>query len=275
MIEGDGVDDRDSEDEISEKRVTLRGSTLLSKMMNVIPVNERRGSARERLTEDGDGNYVYYKWLFHSVETHPHGMKVKEWQLQGGRDYMEDVIHIEYNLKNNLGDLLVCMFDGHGGRGCSEWLGNNFQAVLEKQWQKQETKDMRACLHNSYLKANEKVQKEKGVGDSGSTALVAIIRNNKIFVANAGDTRAVIFRTKGEERLTVDHRVNNPKELKRLKALDATIKSNRICVAHCDINIARAIGDKRFHPYVIPDPDFFEYRIEYVKFLLISGPFRK
>ena len=99
-------------------------------------------------------------------------MKVREWQIQGGREYMEDVLHIEYNLKNSLGDLFVGMFDGHGGKGCAEWLGNNLQAIIEKKYLKQPVKDMKLCLEDSFLKAHKKALSEKSVGDSGSTAAV-------------------------------------------------------------------------------------------------------
>ena len=37
-------------------------------------------------------------------------------QVQGQRDYLEDVVVVKRHLKNGLGELLVGVFDGHGGR---------------------------------------------------------------------------------------------------------------------------------------------------------------
>ena len=58
----------------------------------------------------------------------------------------------------------------------------------------------------------------------GCTAVLALIVNDKLYVANAGDSRAVLVRTLPNgtlevEQLSVDHSVENEDELKRLEAL--------------------------------------------------------
>lgn len=59
----------------------------------------------------------------------------------------------------------------------------------------------------------------------GCTAAVAVICQNKLYVANVGDSRVVLVRelsngTLQAEQLTVDHTTDNEDELKRLEALD-------------------------------------------------------
>lgn len=58
---------------------------------------------------------------------------------------------------------------------------------------------------------------------SGTTATVVILRQSKIFVANVGDSAAVIARKKNNkyeaEELTVDHKPENHKEKSRLVEL--------------------------------------------------------
>lgn len=58
----------------------------------------------------------------------------------------------------------------------------------------------------------------------GSTAVVAVVYNKRLFVANVGDSRAVLVREKPDgtlvaEQLSVDHGVQNEEELKRLEGV--------------------------------------------------------
>lgn len=58
----------------------------------------------------------------------------------------------------------------------------------------------------------------------GCTAVLALIVNDKLYVANAGDSRAVLAQmqpngTVSVEQLSMDHSVENEDELKRLEAL--------------------------------------------------------
>ena len=58
----------------------------------------------------------------------------------------------------------------------------------------------------------------------GCTAVVAVVSNNHLYVANVGDSRAILIyeHTNGTlvaEQLTVDHTVENEGEIKRLEAL--------------------------------------------------------
>ena len=62
----------------------------------------------------------------------------------------------------------------------------------------------------------------------GCTAVVAVIANNKLYVANVGDSRAVLIferpnGTLAARQLSVDHGVENEVELKRLASLGLNI----------------------------------------------------
>lgn len=71
----------------------------------------------------------------------------------------------------------------------------------------------------------------------GCTAVMAVVIDNVLYVANVGDARAVLVRedSKGvlvTEQLTTDHTVENEDELKRLEALGLSprdlIKAGRL-----------------------------------------------
>ncbi|XP_075986771.1 TGF-beta-activated kinase 1 and MAP3K7-binding protein 1-like [Anticarsia gemmatalis] len=66
----------------------------------------------------------------------------------------------------------------------------------------------------------------------GAAVVIALVHNNKLFVANVGDTRALLCRTDENDvlrvvQLTVDHSLNNEDELLRLSQLGLDVNKLR------------------------------------------------
>ncbi|XP_014501105.1 probable protein phosphatase 2C 60 [Vigna radiata var. radiata] len=78
---------------------------------------------------------------------------------------------------------------------------------------------------------------------SGSTACVAVIRNNQLVVANAGDSRCVISRKGQAYNLSRDHKPNLEIEKERILKAGGFIHAGRV---NGSLNLARAIGDMEF-----------------------------
>ncbi|KAH7523955.1 probable protein phosphatase 2C 60 isoform X1 [Ziziphus jujuba] len=78
---------------------------------------------------------------------------------------------------------------------------------------------------------------------SGSTACVAIIRNNQLVVANAGDSRCVISRKGQAYNLSRDHKPDLEAEKDRILKAGGFIHAGRV---NGSLNLARAIGDMEF-----------------------------
>ena len=90
----------------------------------------------------------------------------------------------------------------------------------------------------------------------GSTACVAIVRkeinHNVLYVANTGDTRAVLSKNGQAERLTVDHKATDASEQKRVKDGGGKIIDNRVAGG---LAITRALGDHAYKNFgVISTP---------------------
>ncbi|KAF7083908.1 hypothetical protein CFC21_087638 [Triticum aestivum] len=77
----------------------------------------------------------------------------------------------------------------------------------------------------------------------GSTACVALIRNNQLVVANAGDSRCVISRAGQAYNLSRDHKPELVAERERILKAGGFIRMGRI---NGSLNLARAIGDMEF-----------------------------
>ena len=114
------------------------------------------------------------------------------------------------------------VFDGHGGETCSEYLKNNYLNILIEN--KNFPFDIKTAIIESFEKAEEEIynqnknKKLEEIDPSGSCALVAIITENKIYIANIGDSRAIMSLNNGSKvkQLTNDHKPNNIKEYERI-----------------------------------------------------------
>ncbi|URE48483.1 Transferase family [Musa troglodytarum] len=78
---------------------------------------------------------------------------------------------------------------------------------------------------------------------SGSTACVAVIRNNQLLVANAGDSRCVLSRKGQAISLSTDHKPDLDEEKERILKAGGFIHAGRV---NGSLNLARAIGDMEF-----------------------------
>ncbi|KAH0649177.1 hypothetical protein KY290_035128 [Solanum tuberosum] len=78
---------------------------------------------------------------------------------------------------------------------------------------------------------------------SGCTSCVAIIRENQLIVANAGDSRCVISRKGQAYNLSRDHKPDLEIERERILKAGGFIHAGRV---NGSLNLARAIGDMEF-----------------------------
>jgi len=106
-------------------------------------------------------------------------------------------------------------------------------------------------LRTTFLSINTDVVSKVWSYYCGTTALVALILNNKLYIANAGDTRAVLCRGDKAIRLSFDHKPNEKEETDRIIAAGGTVKGKRV---NGMLAVSRAIGDAFLQPYVTADP---------------------
>lgn len=79
---------------------------------------------------------------------------------------------------------------------------------------------------------------------SGCTAVVALLNNNELFVANAGDSRCVVCRDGKAMDMSFDHKPEDTEELERIrKAGGRVTMDGRV---NGGLNLSRAIGDHAY-----------------------------
>lgn len=117
-------------------------------------------------------------------------------------------------------------------------------------------------------------QSSSDINTSGSTVACCLVRpghsknSRTLFVANVGDTRAVLSKGGEAVRLTYDHTALDPQEVARIEKAGGFILRKRILGI---LSVARAIGDHTMKQYVISRPHTNIVQLtEDEKFLIIA-----
>jgi serine/threonine protein phosphatase PrpC len=78
---------------------------------------------------------------------------------------------------------------------------------------------------------------------TGCTANVLIIQDNKLYFANAGDSRSVICKKGQAFAMSTDHKPSIPAELKRIEKAGGWVSDGRVLG---NLNLSRGLGDSEY-----------------------------
>mmetsp|Transcript_3979 Transcript_3979/g.3398 ORF Transcript_3979/g.3398 Transcript_3979/m.3398 type:complete len:131 (+) Transcript_3979:555-947(+) len=102
----------------------------------------------------------------------------------------------------------------------------------------------------------------------GSTALCAVFYNKELYVANVGDSQAVLYQQNGYVQLSNIHDLKNEKESTKVEEKGGTILNNRL---EGEIQLTRSIGDIKYKKYMSSEPDVIHHTLTEYDELLILG----
>jgi len=146
------------------------------------------------------------------------------------------------------------LFDGHGGSDVSTESGKFVQKFICEQLPTMKdklnsTSEMEQLLVNSLNQANKLFPVTPITLCQGSTALVAVIVDDSVlYIANIGDSRAVLFNEGKVKRVSVDHKPLDAQEYQRIINVNGWVSPDgRI---NGVLSVARALGDKALFPFV-------------------------
>ncbi len=188
------------------------------------------------------------------------------------------------------------LFDGHSGVKCADYLRDNLHQFITRK--PAFRKDKRRALAEGILECEARfIELAKRAADnSGSCALVCLFEQERGFVANVGDSRAILSRGRGGqvEQLTVDHKPDQLAERERIFQHGGSIFRSKKCsyrevtrlegvftepvesprygpfrVEPGGLSVSRTIGDlfakdasRNGNPHcIIPKPDVFDFEI--------------
>ena len=114
------------------------------------------------------------------------------------------------------------IFDGHGGKGCSNYLKDNLHKNI-KEFSSIGIK-IGIDLTEERFKLYEAVDEKGEIKDSsGSCGIILLIKGKKCIIANIGDSRLVIFKNKKVEFTTMDHKPDSIIERARIEIAGGTL----------------------------------------------------
>ena len=219
------------------------------------------------------------------------------------RNYNEDRVSIiinmnkpkNYNKKIWPKTSFFGIYDGHGGNKCADYLRDSLHKLIFSDENYPE--NVNEAIKNGFLKAeneflnNHSLDKNNNmniIDRSGSCAIIVIIIENKIYVANVGDSRGLLSKNNGNEYIiiTEDHKPSNENEQKRItenggevyqtqtpiNGVDNDTLSNQILLGPYRVlpgrlSVSRTIGDVEAKKVqfggnpkvIIPNPDIYCY----------------
>jgi len=179
----------------------------------------------------------------------------------GRRKVMEDTIVIFGQVGYDECVDLFAVFDGHGGDYVSRYACEMFPIFIEKRIRKNRLNPTLA-LTLALNDLNESIRQKDLEG--GSTALVGLVVDNMCYIANIGDSRAVMKSGGVAKTITFDHTPDCPSERNRIEELGGKIKSyvtkNGKIVSRINdqIAVSRSLGDFQFSDFISAEPEIFE-----------------
>ncbi|KAH8901000.1 PP2C-domain-containing protein [Thozetella sp. PMI_491] len=136
------------------------------------------------------------------------------------------------------------VFDGHGGDKVALFAGENIHNIVAKQDTFKAGKYEQA-LKDGFLATDRAILNDPKYEDevSGCTACVGLITDEKIYTANAGDSRSVLGVKGRAKPLSFDHKPQNEGEKARITAAGGFVDFGRV---NGNLALSRAIGDFEF-----------------------------
>lgn len=179
------------------------------------------------------------------------------------RDYNEDRVSIIQKIyidqTQDYPTSFFGLFDGHSGASCADFLRDNLHQFITKQgcYRKDKSRALREGLIECETRFLEIAK--QSTDNSGACALVCLLENTKAYVANVGDSRAILSRGRGRlaQQITQDHKPEADVEKERIFGNGGGIFRSKKCVyrevTDCRGKVSDVIEDTRYGPYRV-DP---------------------
>uniref|UniRef100_A0A1D1ZBZ8 protein-serine/threonine phosphatase n=1 Tax=Anthurium amnicola TaxID=1678845 RepID=A0A1D1ZBZ8_9ARAE len=172
---------------------------------------------------------------------------------KSGHD-MEDyhVAEHRYERGHELG--LYAIFDGHLGDSVPSYLKDNlFTNILREPnfW-----RDPEAAIRNAYQSTDQFIlENSTRLGPGGSTAVTAIVIDGReLWIANLGDSRAVVCERGAANQLSVDHEPDMERHRIEKQGGFVTLLPGDVPRVNGQLAVARAFGDQSLKAHLSSEP---------------------
>ncbi|XP_042391397.1 probable protein phosphatase 2C 44 [Zingiber officinale] len=198
-----------------------------------------------------------------------HGFHLVEGK--SGHD-MEDYHVAQYRLECGRELGLFAIFDGHMGDRVPNYLkANLFDNIIKEPsfWQ-----DPHSAIKNAYCSTNKWIlENSKQLGPGGSTAVTAIVIDGKdLWIANIGDSRAVVCERGAANQLSVDHEPDAERSRIEQQGGFVTLFPGDVPRVNGQLAVARAFGDHSLKAHLSSEPDVRHVPIDSsIEFVILAS----
>ncbi|XP_057950431.1 probable protein phosphatase 2C 76 isoform X1 [Malania oleifera] len=264
---------------------------------------DKQGPIIDVLPEkDDDGGYLSGGWRSEDGK-----LSCGYSSFRGKRVSMEDFYDIKTSKIDGKTVCLFGIFDGHGGSRAAEFLKEHLFENLMKH--PQFITDTKMAISETYKQTDaDFLDAEKDAyRDDGSTASTAVLVGNHLYVANVGDSRAVIskagkvsslilealeecfgwfslvmnmsiafgyklFRREHAIPLSEDHKPNRSDERKRIESAGGVVMWAGTWRVGGVLAMSRAFGNRLLKQYVVAEPEIQDQELdEDVELLVLAS----
>ncbi|ONK64330.1 uncharacterized protein A4U43_C07F24560 [Asparagus officinalis] len=197
-----------------------------------------------------DGGYVCGGWMSNNGR-----LSCGYSSFRGRRPSMEDFYDMKTSKIDGETVNLFGVFDGHGGSRAAEYLKAHLFENLMKH--PQFMTDTKTALSETYKKTDSDfLNVERNIlRDDGSTASTAVLIGNHLYVANVGDSRAVMSKAGKAIPLSDDHKPNRSDERHRIELAGGVITWAGTWRVGGVLAMSRAFGNRQLKRFVVADPE--------------------
>ncbi|CAK79657.1 unnamed protein product (macronuclear) [Paramecium tetraurelia] len=203
------------------------------------------------------------------------------------RTYNEDRVSIILNLMKPASNTFAgqwpqssffAIYDGHGGAACADYMRDNLHQYIIRE--DCFPSNPRLAISRGIEKAEKnylQLADQKVLDKSGSCAVIALIVDKAIYIANIGDSRAILSHQGKCSSITVDHKPSSENEQQRITKLGGQIYQAQIQVSS-RLAVSRTLGDAEaklpkyggIQGVISAQPDIFQITVTDQDFLILA-----
>uniref|UniRef100_A0A1D1XKP4 protein-serine/threonine phosphatase n=1 Tax=Anthurium amnicola TaxID=1678845 RepID=A0A1D1XKP4_9ARAE len=192
--------------------------------------------------------------------------------FRGKRASMEDFFDLKTYEIDGQTVSLFGIFDGHGGARAAEYLKEHLFENLIKH--PEFMADTKLAISETYKKTDSDFldSESSTLRDDGSTASTAVLVGNHLYVANVGDSRAVISKAGKAIPLSDDHKPNRSDERKRIESAGGVVMWAGTWRVGGVLAMSRAFGNRLLKQFVVAEPEIQEQDVgDDLEFLVLAS----
>ncbi|CAN6236522.1 unnamed protein product [Urochloa humidicola] len=189
----------------------------------------------------------------------------------GKRASMEDFYETKIDCVDGQIVGLFGVFDGHGGAKVAEYVKENLFSHLLRH--PKFMSDTKVAIDDAYKSTDsEFLESDSSQNQCGSTASTAVLVGDRLFVANVGDSRAIICRGGNAIAVSKDHKPDQTDERQRIEDAGGFVMWAGTWRVGGVLAVSRAFGDKLLKQYVVVDPEIREEVVDgTLEFLVLAS----